>query len=347
MKTNHHRLTALLVLSSVSFSLSSPTRAGDQTHSIRERGQLNCGVDWEGNELNSFGTSRQWTGFDIDFYNAIAIAVLGDGGSCNTDASIPKQLVQSVTTGQRDLVMSDRDLPATQNVILGPPILAYGDRPRVPVLIGQKWSDVVSAVIHAIVSAERFNITSANVKTLANGNAQAKPFFDKANEVGLKVGLSQGWAVRANPAVGNYDEIFRRRFGEKRFRSDNKSQLIGGRLEGFWNIKKAADVQQVLVGTWKFDTEETTKAFQEAAKVLGGLPPETVNQVKEMFNNLAAQDSDELKQGGFTVTKSSDGTLTIQDGDGEYQIEVVNANRFQINVEELFFPLVMKRIAIQ
>lgn len=80
----------------------------------------------------------------------------------------------------------------------------------------EDWFSVVRWTIYALIAAEEFGITSANVDTMkAAGSAEARRFLGTDMEFGRRLGLSPEWAQRVIKQVGNYGEMFDRHLGQK------------------------------------------------------------------------------------------------------------------------------------
>ncbi|KQR68831.1 amino acid ABC transporter substrate-bindnig protein [Rhizobium sp. Leaf384] len=79
-----------------------------------------------------------------------------------------------------------------------------------------KWFDVVSFTHYAMVTAEEFGITQANVEEMKKSeNPDIKRFLGEEanNTIGADLGLPNDWAVQIIKAVGNYGEVFERNVG--------------------------------------------------------------------------------------------------------------------------------------
>lgn len=88
------------------------------------------------------------------------------------------------------------------------PLVRHGD---------QVWGDVVRWTLNALVAAEEFGITSANVTeqaATATENPEINRLLGTEENFGAMMGLPQDWAVKAIQAGGNYGEIFERFVGE-------------------------------------------------------------------------------------------------------------------------------------
>ncbi len=87
------------------------------------------------------------------------------------------------------------------------PLVRHGDN---------EWADVVRWTLNALIAAEEYGITSANVEELSQGteNPEVNRILGTEGDLGAMMGLDAQWAKRAIAAVGNYGEIFERYIGE-------------------------------------------------------------------------------------------------------------------------------------
>jgi general L-amino acid transport system substrate-binding protein len=79
-----------------------------------------------------------------------------------------------------------------------------------------KWFDVVSFAHYAMVTAEEFGITQANVDEMAKSeNPDIKRFLgeEKDQTIGKDFGLDEKWAYNIVKQVGNYGESYERNVG--------------------------------------------------------------------------------------------------------------------------------------
>ncbi len=79
-----------------------------------------------------------------------------------------------------------------------------------------KWFDVVSFAHYAMVTAEEFGVTQANLEEMKKTeNPDIKRFLGEEAEstIGADLGLPKDWAVQIIKAVGNYGESFERNVG--------------------------------------------------------------------------------------------------------------------------------------
>jgi general L-amino acid transport system substrate-binding protein len=79
-----------------------------------------------------------------------------------------------------------------------------------------QWADVARWTLNALINAEEFGITAANVEELAKGgdNPEINRMLGSEGSLGAMLGLSKDWAVNAIKAEGNYSEIFERYLGK-------------------------------------------------------------------------------------------------------------------------------------
>lgn len=79
-----------------------------------------------------------------------------------------------------------------------------------------EWADIVKWTFNALLTAEEFGITSANVAeqaAAAGTNPEINRLLGTEGELGAMLGLDKDWAVRAIAAGGNYGEIFEANIG--------------------------------------------------------------------------------------------------------------------------------------
>jgi len=89
---------------------------------------------------------------------------------------------------------------------LGPAVL-QGD---------SKWADVVRWTHYALLNAEEFGITQANVEEMKNSdNPEIKRLLgsEADTKIGTDLGLNNDWVVNIVKGVGNYGEMFERNLG--------------------------------------------------------------------------------------------------------------------------------------
>ena len=73
-----------------------------------------------------------------------------------------------------------------------------------------QWADVIAWVRFALIAAEEFGITQANVDEIAatSNNPEIRRMLGVEGDVGKALGLEANWAHNAIKAVGNYGEVW-------------------------------------------------------------------------------------------------------------------------------------------
>jgi general L-amino acid transport system substrate-binding protein len=87
------------------------------------------------------------------------------------------------------------------------PLVRHGD---------DQWADIVMWSLNALVAAEEYGITSANLEEMAKGteNPEVNRLLGTEGDLGAMFSLDKDWAKRAIAAGGNYGEIFAATIGE-------------------------------------------------------------------------------------------------------------------------------------
>ena len=79
-----------------------------------------------------------------------------------------------------------------------------------------EWFAIAKWVIFALLEAEEYGITQANVdKMKASNDPAVQRILGTGEDTGKLLGLDKDWAYRAIKSVGNYGEIFERNVGPK------------------------------------------------------------------------------------------------------------------------------------
>ena len=79
-----------------------------------------------------------------------------------------------------------------------------------------EWFTVVKWVVYALLEAEDFGVTQANVAEMKSStDPNVQRLLGTTGDMGQKLGLNNDWAFNAIKAVGNYGEIFERNVGQK------------------------------------------------------------------------------------------------------------------------------------
>ncbi|MBY6002476.1 amino acid ABC transporter substrate-binding protein [Salipiger bermudensis] len=88
------------------------------------------------------------------------------------------------------------------------PLVRHGD---------SEWGDIVRWSLNALIAAEEYGVTSANIEELssaATDNPEINRLLGTEGELGAMIGLEADWAKKAIMANGNYGEIFEKTIGE-------------------------------------------------------------------------------------------------------------------------------------
>lgn len=79
-----------------------------------------------------------------------------------------------------------------------------------------EWFTIVKWVVFALIEAEEYGITQANVDQMkASTDPVVQRILGTSEDTGKLLGLDKDWAYRAIKAAGNYGEIFERNVGPK------------------------------------------------------------------------------------------------------------------------------------
>ena len=76
------------------------------------------------------------------------------------------------------------------------------------------WSDIITWVLNATITAEELGVTSANVdEQKGSNNPEVRRLLGVDGSQGQELGLSNDWAYQIIKQIGNYGEIFERNIG--------------------------------------------------------------------------------------------------------------------------------------
>jgi general L-amino acid transport system substrate-binding protein len=79
-----------------------------------------------------------------------------------------------------------------------------------------EWFAIVKWVVFALIEAEEYGITQANVDQMKSStDPVVQRILGTSEDTGKLLGLDKEWAYRAIKAVGNYGEMFERNLGPK------------------------------------------------------------------------------------------------------------------------------------
>jgi general L-amino acid transport system substrate-binding protein len=120
------------------------------------------------------------------------------------------------TTDASGLAASRATFADAENHVILPEIISK--EPLAP-LVRQgddQWADIVRWTVNALIAAEEYGVTSANLEELSKGsqNPEVNRLLGVEGDLGMMFGLDAQWAKRAIAAGGNYGEIFAAHIGE-------------------------------------------------------------------------------------------------------------------------------------
>ena len=131
---------------------------------------------------------------------------------------------QNYTSGRCDVYTTDASgLAATrstfsdpQNHIILPEIISKEPLGPATRQGDDQWSDIVTWVLNATITAEEKGVTQANVdKMKSSKDPEVLRLLGVEGSQGKELGLSNDWAYNIIKFVGNYGEIFERNIGTK------------------------------------------------------------------------------------------------------------------------------------
>ena len=140
---------------------------------------------------------------------------------------------EAFTSDRSQLAAKRTALPNPDDAVLIDAVLSKEPLGPVTVNNDSKWSDVVKFTVYALIQAEEFGITQANVaEKLKDPNPDIQNFLGVQGELGAQFGLANDYVVKVIEAVGNYGEVYERNVGEgsdlKIGRGPNKLWTDGG-----------------------------------------------------------------------------------------------------------------------
>jgi len=95
-----------LLLAAASAAAQPETRGGPTLQEIRRRGAVVCGATAPAPGFAVVDANGNWSGFDVDFCRALAVAVLDDPKKIRIEALAPKQRLPALHGGEVDVLLS-------------------------------------------------------------------------------------------------------------------------------------------------------------------------------------------------------------------------------------------------
>lgn len=231
------RFTLSLIFIASFFALAQPKRTLED---IQTRGELSCGVSdlVPGTPIKLEDGGLE--GFYTEFCRALAAAVLGDKEAVVYIPLAPVERFRALQSGEVDIVVGNVTMTSSADASFnfGPVVFYEGKQPYAPVLRAEddSWLDIVTWVIHALIQAEEWGLTAANIETVAKSvEAPAlQRFLGLEQGAHSTLGLSPDALYRTIRQVGNYGEIYDRHLGPAATlslpRGPNQLWTEGGRL---------------------------------------------------------------------------------------------------------------------
>jgi general L-amino acid transport system substrate-binding protein len=119
------------------------------------------------------------------------------------------------TTDVSALASMRATLENPQDYVILPEVISKAPSGPVVRQDDPQWASVVRWTLYALIGAEEFGITSANLEELSKGtdNPEINRLLGSDDNFGALLGLDKDWAKRAIAAGGNYGEIFEATIG--------------------------------------------------------------------------------------------------------------------------------------
>ena len=231
------RYSLCLIIAISFFALAQPQGTLD---TVRTRGELSCGVSdlMTGTLIKIEDGGLE--GFYTEFCRALAAAILGDKEAVVYIPLSPVERFRALQAGEVDIVVGSVTMTSSADASFnfGPIVFHEGKQPHAPAIRAgdDTWQDVVNWVIHALIQAEEWGLTSVNIEAVAGAvDAPAlKRFLGLEHEAPSIYSLDTDALYRTILQVGNYGEIYNRHLGPNATlslpRGANQLWSEGGRL---------------------------------------------------------------------------------------------------------------------
>lgn len=136
-----------------------------------------------------------------------------------------EELIQAYEAGRCDAMSTDRselysrllDLKDPSQHVILPDVISKEPLSLTVRQGDDQWLDIVSWTHYALLNAEEYGITQANVDEMLKST---KPEVmrilgtEPESKIGTDLGLTKDWAYNIVKAVGNYGEVFERNLGQ-------------------------------------------------------------------------------------------------------------------------------------
>ncbi len=191
---------------------------------VKDRGELRCGVSDASPGVPVQTEDGGLTGFYTEVCRAVAAAVLGDEDAVVYLPLSTSEQFTALRRGDVDLLVGrvtqtpSRDVEVDFGPVVFHDVVADAGQHYAPAVRqgDDAWRAVVSWTIYALIQAEEWGVTSANVNDLSNaaqGAPQLKRFLGLEGELVTQLGLEPDALRRTIAQTGNYAEIYDRHLG--------------------------------------------------------------------------------------------------------------------------------------
>ncbi|ELS04994.1 periplasmic component of amino acid ABC-type transporter/signal transduction system [Xenococcus sp. PCC 7305] len=135
----------------------------------------------------------------------------------------PDAVYAAYEQGRCEAVTSDRSQLTARRAVLANPqdhellTVVLSKEPLGPLVTNgdSQWFDAVKWITYALMQAEEFGITSANLSSFDNTeDPQIQRFLGQVGNLGEDMGLPNDFAARIIKNVGNYGEIYEKNIGQ-------------------------------------------------------------------------------------------------------------------------------------
>jgi general L-amino acid transport system substrate-binding protein len=161
------------------------------------------------------GTTTELNLSDYFKANGLKYTIVALGSNSEAVAAYESGRCDAYTTDASGLYATRIKLGAPDDHIILPEIISK--EPLGPAVRqgDSQWFNVVRWSLYALVGAEEYGITKANVDEMkaSSANPEVKRLLGAEGEFGTPMGLPNDWAYQIVKQVGNYGEIFEKNVG--------------------------------------------------------------------------------------------------------------------------------------
>ena len=113
------KLLKTLSLSVATLALASTVSSADTLDTVKERGNLNCGVSTGIAGFSATDSNGVWNGLDVDACKAVASAVFGDASKIKYVPLTAKERFTALQSGEIDMLARSTTWTLTRDASLG------------------------------------------------------------------------------------------------------------------------------------------------------------------------------------------------------------------------------------